>query len=99
MLVSDALTPLGHATTASVRQKPNPGNPGNPGNPAPDLQDTDKADASLRFAPLVLFKIYKIIVLVHGRFPCIGTRAGFAGLCQISGQKSGMTVCKLPLEV
>ena len=26
-----------------------------------DFQDTDKADASLRFAPLVLFKISKIL--------------------------------------
>ena len=27
-----------------------------------DFQDTDKADASLRFAPLVLFKIFRIFV-------------------------------------
>ena len=41
----------------SVYQKPNPGNRVNLVNPAPDLQDTAKADALLRFAPLILFKI------------------------------------------
>ena len=45
------------AKTVSVRQKPNRVNPVNLVNPAHEFQDTDKADASLRFAPLVLSKI------------------------------------------